>query len=533
VFGIGLSGPDSIKVDRGTATVRGFGLRSYYIETPPGRITVDGAFGDWDAVTAHPDPAGDAPNLCIDLLDGRAAKDRSSLSFMVRVDGSMLGGEYLPPPFQRRQLPSPPAPAGPGPISPVPPLLVPQDTVTVYIDADNSNLTGFSLDGPGIGAEYALLVTGAAGRILSREALSWSATNRSWSLLGTFEAAKDPDRLELQAPLAPLGIVLGPLFRAQIFASDWSGRRDGLDSPITLKDPIQLSSNGTIFFSGDGVSWSLQKTINADLIWRDLCVGSNGYAYALERDGTVFKSTGDWASWTRIINSALTRAMALATDGSYFYALESDGDTYRASSGGAWSQQGDVGGSSDYEDMCIDSSGNLYAVRSDTCATVSKSTDGGKNWAAFGTKNVGNAGGAQTNVAILHGAGWNSTDYVFVLQSDGNVRYDTDGSSIDPWNTTGAPGNSSGQEFMDIDLDRTTKELWLVAMSGKVYTFNFSGTAPNGTWNTTLGNSSSEFAVWAIAVNLIPEFRDLALPLGGIIALFIIVRRRRRKERSG
>lgn len=530
VFGIGLSGPDSVKVDRGTVTASGFGLRSYYIGAPPGRITVDGAFGDWDAVTAHPDPAGDAPSPCIDLLDGRAVKDSSSLSFMVRVDGSLLGGESLPPLFQRRPLPAPPGPSGPGPVSPVPPLLVPQDTVTAYIDADNSNLTGFRAGGLEIGAEYALSVTGAAGKILASEAFAWSPAAKSWTGRGTFEAAKDPDRMELQAPLAALNISLGPVFRVQLFATDWSGRADAQDGALRLQDPLQLADDSVIYSSTDGVSWKTETTIDNTLTWRDMCTDSSGYVYCITIKGIVYKSSGDWTSWSKIIDANLGNIVAVATDGTNFYCLKSNGLAYKASSGGAWSQQGDVGNDVDYEDMCIDSSGNLYAVRSDTCATLSKSTDGGKNWAAFGDKNVGNSGGGETNVAIVHGTGWSSTDYLFILQSDGKVRYDTDGKTKDPWANTSACGNLTSQTLVDIDLDATNGVIWTVTTSGKVYTFTFDTSAPDGTWNTTLGTASGTNGTWAIAVNLVPEFQDIALPLAGMLAVVILVRSRRRKN---
>jgi len=82
-----------------------------------------------------------------------------------------------------------------------------------------------------------------------------------------------------------------------------------------------------------------------------------------------------------------------------------------------------------------------------------------------------------------------------------------------------------------MDLDKANKKLWIVAGSGKVYTFTFDATAPDGVWNTTLGSSSDTNGIYAIAVNLIPEFKDLALPLGGMIAIVAIIRSRRRKTR--
>jgi hypothetical protein len=420
----------------------------------------------------------------------------------------------------------------PGVIAPS--ILLPKDTVTAYVDADNSALTGFTADGLELGADYALAVTGAAGRILSTEAFAWSPSLKNWTFRGAFGAAKDPDRMEMQAPLAGLNISLGPVFRVRLFASDWSGRSDAQDSPLQLQDPLQLAYDGLVLSSADGVSWKTETAIDDTLAWADMCTDSNGYAYCITNKGIVYKSTGDWTSWSKIIDADLRNIVAVATNDTSFYCLRSNGDAYKGSSGGAWSLQGDVGGSADYEDMCIDSGGNLYVVRSNTCATISKSTDGGKNWAAFGDKNVGNAGGGtETNVAIVYGAGWSSTNYLFILQSDGRVRYDTDGKTKDPWASTSACGNLTSQTLVDLDLDATSGVLWTVATSGKVYTFKFGDSAPDGTWNTTLGTASATNGTGAIAVNLVPEFQDILLPMGGMVALFVIVRWRRKNGQCG
>ena len=63
-------------------------------------------------------------------------------------------------------VPVPAGPAGPSHGVVAQPVLVARDMVTAYIDADNSNRTGFAVNGTTLGAEYALVVTGASGRVL-------------------------------------------------------------------------------------------------------------------------------------------------------------------------------------------------------------------------------------------------------------------------------------------------------------------------------------------------------------------------------
>ena len=529
-FGAGLAGHGSINVEKGTPTVQALGWPTYYLGEPARRITVDGAFGDWDAYPSNADPAGDCGNPNLDIIDCRAAKDQSTVSFYARVDGSMLGGTISPASRIDRPVISPslPAPTSSFPVEP--PTLVAADTVKIFIDSDDSPLTGCRAEGQDFGADLSLVVTGTGGRILTREAYCWSSPENEWRRLGTFEAAVDPTRMELQAPLGMLGLSPSATIRALEYASDWRENADCLDRPIVLRDPLVLADNSSVYHSNDGTSWPYEGDINTGYTFRDLCVDSSGNVYALQQEGDVYKSTGDWSCWSEIIDSAMDSFVALATNDTDFFALQLNGDVYTATSGGSWSKQGTIG-VKNLEDMCIDDDGNLYAVRISTQDTVYQSTDAGQTWSAFGDKNVDAVDLDQSNVAIVYGPGWNGTHCLFILQTDGNVRYDTDGTTASPWNTISPPANSVGLEFMDLAIDNSGGTLWTLTLSGKVYSFDFDDEAPNGTWNTSLGDSSGGSGA-AIAVNLVPEFQDLALPLGGMIAIFVIVRARGRKTRG-
>lgn len=528
-FGAGLAGHGSINVEKGTPTVQALGWSTYYLGEPARGITVDGAFGDWDAYPSNLDPAGDCGNPNTDIIDCRAAKDQGTVSFYARVDGSMLGGTISPASRIDRPVVSPslPAPTSSFPVEP--PTLVATDTVKIFMDSDNSALTGCPADGQDFGADLSLVVTGTGGRVLTRDAYRWSSPENEWRRLGTFEAAVDPTRMELQASLGMLGLSPSATIRVLEYASDWRENADGLDRPIVLRDPLVLADNSSIYQSGDGVSWSYKGDVNNSAVFSDLCVDSSGYVYALQSDGLVYKSTGNWSSWSKIIDSSLDTPVAISTNDTAFFALQLNGDVYTAASGGSWSKQGSVG-VKNLADMCIDDDGDLYAVRISTQDTVYQSTDAGQTWSAFGDKNVDAVDLDQSNVAMVYGPGWNGTHCFFILQTDGYVRYDTNGTTASPWNNITPPGDAVGLEFMDMAIDNSGGTLWALTLQGKVYCFDFDDEAPNGTWDTGLGNATDSNSA-AIAVNLVPEFRDIALPLGGMMAIFVIVRARKRKTR--
>ena len=533
LFGADLAGNDAVVLRRGTATVAGAGEMSYYVGATPTTITIDGAFGDWRAVKSHADPAGDCPNADVDLLETRATKDSSSMSVLARVDGSMLGGASSPETPMTRPVPSTSRPSGPSPVQPALPVLMALDTVKVFIDSDDSALTGYRMEGLDLGADYALVVTGAGGNIIGRDAYSWSNATGDWKRIGAFAAAKDPTRMEMQAPLALLGLNATAIIRVQVYASDWTGNGDHLDQSIVMADPLQLTSGSTIFYSSDANSWTNETTISQWGNFTDLCNDSSGYQYALNNSGAVYRSTGNWSSWTKIINATLTNATAVATNGTSFYAIETDGDVYNTTSGRNWTKAGNITANNDTVDMCIDTSGNLYAVRSDPNDTVFNSSNGGKNWTGWGNRTVGAVNLTINNSAIVYGPGWGGTKYIFVLQTNGDIRYDTNGTTSSPWRVINSTDNASN--YVDLASNSSSGGannsyyLWVLKLNGTVFLYKFDTTAPNGTWTTNLTRTNVSDAC-AISVNLVPEFKDALLPMTGMIAVFILIRSRRPKR---
>jgi hypothetical protein len=520
-FGLGIEGPEDVTIEKGVVTTAPSPLKRSYIGAPPVEIVIDGAFGDWDTITLVEDPRGDASDPNIDITDYGTFKGDGSIAFFVAVDGSMLGGASTPSAKIVRPSPGPGPGPGPGPVPPLPEL-VGADQVRVLIDSDNVPLTGSPIQGLAFGADYALVITGKEGTIQGQDLYVWSGADKDWSSTSrTFEAANDDTRMEVQLPLSVLGLADNASFGVYFHASDWSDEEDFSDEKVQIIDPLQLTADADVYSSSDGNTWTDEGDFSAKT-FVDITIDSSGYAVALAEDGQVFESTGDWGSWSSIISASGGSAfIAIATDSGatqYYYALETDGDVYMTS-GASWGDAvGDSGGNTDYEDMCyrsgLGANANLYVIRSATAARVRESTDGGGKWGDFGNKDVGGVG--TTNKGIVYGNG----NY-YIVQANGDVRYDSDGKTSSPWPVIDSPAAGT---YADIDYD-SGGSLWTVTTSGQTYKYTISTT----TWST-LG-TSSESSVVAIGVNEIPEFQDLIIPVVGTIIIFLIIRRKKKVKK--
>jgi len=540
-IGLALDGHDAVAVETGTTTVVQAALANHYIGAAPSTIVIDGAFADWDAIPFNADPAGDTNNSNIDIRDTRATKGNSTISFYVAVDGSLLQGAMTP--AAKAARPGPPGPSvPPGPPGPVvePPVLVGADTVKVFIDSDANFTTGSPFQGLMFGADYVLAVTGRESAILTRELFQWSAG--AWKpIAGAIvpEAALAGEKMELQLPIAPMGITSSSTVGVYIQASDWRDVKDSITDPMVLRDPLQLNGEGEIYSSSDGKAWTYETDISSDT-FVDLCTDLNtGYVYALANNGWVYESQGAWTKWNNIITYAtdVDDFIAIATDSKtpYYYAIHTDGEAFITTNGVAWGNSvGDIGANTDYIDMCIcngtDKSAKLAAIRSTTGDTAYLSIDSGVTWKALGGKNVGDDGNKETNTGIVHGTGWNSYFYFFILQTDGDVRYDFDGNSANPWNSIAGPFVMTPTTWVDIAYETSSNKLWTITSTGKVYS-NPIKTAGNpgdmSGWDTSLG-TTKETGVVAIAVNEIPEFGEVVVPLLGSVVMFFVFRRRQR-----
>jgi hypothetical protein len=185
--------------------------------------------------------------------------------------------------------------------------------------------------------------------------------------------------------------------------------------------------------------------------------------------------------------------------------------------------------------MCYESGTGLKStldvVRQSTADMVYQSQKGGQNWGTIwgGGGKIGNDGNGETNTGIVYGDYKNNNGYLFVLQTDGDVRYNNNGNQ--GWSRIQTP--SAKYSYIDIDLEGYTSDdgnlnsyLWTVTTGGQTFKYH----TGDGTWDT-LGTSSYDGTI-AIAVNEIPEFKDVLIPLLGTVIVIIFVRRKNDKHKT-
>jgi len=92
----------------------------------------------------------------------------------------------------------------------------------VFVDADRNSSTG--IPPGGLGADFAVQVSGRQGRVLSSASYR-AGGDGNWSLAGAAAAAADDRRLEAQLTLEKMGITATSV-DAVMYATDWLGARD-------------------------------------------------------------------------------------------------------------------------------------------------------------------------------------------------------------------------------------------------------------------------------------------------------------------
>ena len=200
------------------------GAKVSYVGAAPGRIAIDGAFGDWDLRVPMNDLLGDAySNKTLDYGTGdvdiaavKVASTTSVASFYMSVNGTMLGGTSVPSELVRFVLPEPPASNFTDVILP----MYGSDFAFVFVDADLNQSTGFEVGS----SETAIAVVGKGNSIIASEAFRYEDGN--WISAGSVDAAIDAYQLEISGLYSTLGLVPGQTYPVTFMAQDWSGRED-------------------------------------------------------------------------------------------------------------------------------------------------------------------------------------------------------------------------------------------------------------------------------------------------------------------
>ena len=165
-------------------------------------IRVDGVFSDWSGVKKYRDSVADQDNPDINIREYALELDGTSASFYVRMEGKALGGRN-------------------GGV----------DSVYFFIDADQSEGTGYRIDS--VGAEYVLVTDGFGGRVsaagLYRFPREGGRPHNDWnsrSAGGSCRAAAAGGELEVQTSLQDIGLQAGAKVNVFTLAKDTSGGED-------------------------------------------------------------------------------------------------------------------------------------------------------------------------------------------------------------------------------------------------------------------------------------------------------------------
>ncbi|MBU4071659.1 MAG: PEF-CTERM sorting domain-containing protein, partial [Candidatus Thermoplasmatota archaeon] len=202
----------------GTANVLGTGLTAY-AKAAPGRIIIDGAFGDWNAVTKTADPAGDIDSPNNDIAEYAAVNSTSEAFFYLKVDdaGEIMGGSSVPGIRVKTQAGSGTGNASSGGTTTPAPLkrVSGEDVTRIYIDTISG---GPSIGG--INADYMVEIKGKNGEISSRKLY----TVPNMTLVGNIDAACRENQLEAGLDLSQ--IEYNGTLQYFVESTDWQGNQD-------------------------------------------------------------------------------------------------------------------------------------------------------------------------------------------------------------------------------------------------------------------------------------------------------------------
>jgi hypothetical protein len=199
----------------------------------------------------------DITNPNIDLNEYGLAYSDHVLSFYCSVHGSIIGGTVIPAAPDYLSL-KPPVddnpPVSPSDIEPVPPdeiiplpELVGEDTISIFIDTDNSTLTGFKLGiddnyiDNSLGADRMIEIAGKYGEVKHSGFYTFSGHNAqdwNWEYISNINVGNDNFQLETQLDLNRLGLDMAEPFKVVFYAHDWNNQtRDRSNNNLNFHNP--------------------------------------------------------------------------------------------------------------------------------------------------------------------------------------------------------------------------------------------------------------------------------------------------------
>ncbi|UCE80639.1 MAG: hypothetical protein JSV94_05675 [Methanobacteriota archaeon] len=304
--------------------ITGAGAYAYCI-SPPESISVDGAFADWTNKTVKDidDLPIANPNVDIDGIGVDRSTDNSY--FYMSVYGDLCSGVYVPKDCAISTG------AGGGTVVPV--RKTAQDFTRIFIDSDQSEITGKStiIGTQVIGADFMIEIGGVCGVICTKSVYSFSSG--SWSELDVpIQAAKDTNRIEIGVVTSSIGSPVSMDFIIE--TTDWRDRGDQATNTTDYGIRRWVVDSSTT--SQDATSMSYQRKLFYD--------GTNHWSFYFDGDDTVYKYSSDggetWISGAAVFSTSGVEEVSIwyDSDNEVVYAV---GDT-AGSSTNVYIQKGEV-----------------------------------------------------------------------------------------------------------------------------------------------------------------------------------------------
>ena len=285
----------------------GYGA-SAYCSSPPGNITIDGAFGDWSGKTVKDADGLPIVNRNVDIDEVGAERSSVDAFFYLSVYGELCAGVYIPKACA--------IPSGTGAGSVVTERKTAEDYIKIFIDSDRSTETGelVSLGTMTIGTDYIIGISGVNCDITSAVVLAYFAG--TWVELSFEpETAKDERRMEIAVPSASIGSPEDVEFIVEM--TDWRGGQD-LATNVSLEgmkgwavedtsatDATMFSYQRKLFYDGTNY-WSLFSD-GSNTLCKYSSDGGETWTFNSEDSGRVFSNSGiEYASlWYDSVNQTV------------------------------------------------------------------------------------------------------------------------------------------------------------------------------------------------------------------------------------
>jgi len=297
-----------------------------YVESVPGSIVIDGAFGDWASRTSIDSDIVPVQNQNVNIDEVGAGNDTDSAYFYVSVKGNICSGSFAP-----LKCAKPSGSGGGGPVTL--PRRTAEDITRIYMDTDGSTLTGYPVayDGMSIGADSLVEIRGLFGEIIS--AVPYGYSSGTWvPIQGTVEAENDDSQLEVGVPASSLDGALSPEFIIE--TTPWNSQGDyGIFDPSAAR-----AMASAIFSPPDPERWAVDTSTTSS------SATAMSYQRKLFYDGTNF--------W------------------SFFYDGTNTVCKYSTNGGQTWTSRGSVFKATNVEEVSIwyDSTNNIVYAVGDTSA---------------------------------------------------------------------------------------------------------------------------------------------------------------------